>query len=339
MKLQKFELNPILSPNSANSWEDLVVCNPGAWYEDGKFYMLYRAAGDDKEHVIRFGLAVSSDGYNFERVSNQPAFGPSIDGEDSGCIEDPRIVKYDDYFYVTYAFRPTAPGRYWEFGHDEVVTQYYGDSAPKFLNKNMANTALAVTKDFQTWSRLGRITDSNLDDRDVILFPEKVNGKFAMLHRPKEWIGEEYGPKRPAIWLRFSDDMLVWNEPSNLLMSGIEGTWEEKIGGSTPPIKTDKGWFMLYHGVENGGQGYYRVGAVMLDLDDPTKIIARTKDHIMEPEFDYEIDGFYKGCVFPTGNVVVDGTLYVYYGGADKYVGVATANFDELVDYVLAQKV
>ncbi len=339
MKLIKSELNPILSPNKANDWEDLVTCNPGAWYEDGKFYMLYRAAGDDKNHVIRLGLAVSEDGFNFTRVSDQPALSPSIDGEDSGCIEDPRIVKFDDYYYVTYAFRPTAPGRYWEFGHDEVVAENYGENAPRFINDNMANTALAVTKDFQNWRRLGRITDSNLDDRDVIIFPEKVNGKFAMLHRPKEWIGEEYGPKRPAIWIRFSDDMLVWNEPSHLLMTGIEGTWEEKIGGSTPPIKTDKGWFMLYHGVENGGLGYYRVGAVMLDLEDPTKVIARTEDYIMEPEFDYEIEGYYKGCVFPTGNVVVDGTLYVYYGGADKYVGVATANFDELVDYVLSQPV
>ncbi|MFI3262108.1 MAG: glycosidase [Rikenellaceae bacterium] len=339
MKLLKSESNPILSPNKANDWEDLVVCNPGAWYEDGKFYMLYRAAGDDENHVIRFGLAISNDGINFVRVSDKPAFGPSIDGEDSGCIEDPRIVKFDDYFYVTYAFRPSAPGRYWEFGHDEVVTENLGENAPKFINSNMANTGLAVTKDFKIWKRLGRITESNIDDRDVILFPKKINGKFAMLHRPKEWVGEGYIPKHPAIWLRFSDDMLVWNEPSSLLMQGIEGTWEEKIGGSTPPIWTEKGWFMLYHGVENGGLGYYRVGAAMLDLDDPTKVIARTKDYIMEPEFDYEIDGFYKGCVFPTGNVVVDGTLYVYYGGADRFVGVATADFEELVDFVLAQGV
>lgn len=338
MKLIKYNANPILSPNPANDWEDLVVCNPGAWYEDGKFYMLYRAAGDDENHVIRFGLATSEDGFNFTRTSNKPCFAPSVDGEDSGCIEDPRIVKFDDYYYVTYAYRPKAPGRYWEFGHDEVKTENYGSNAPYFLNNNMANTGLAITKDFVNWKRLGRITNSKLDDRDVIIFPEKVNGKFAMLHRPKEWIGEGYGPKNPAIWLQFSDDLLVWNEPSHLLMQGIDGTWEEKIGGSTPPIKTDKGWFMLYHGVENGGLGYYRVGAVMLDLDDPTKVIARTKDFIMEPEFDYEIEGYYKGCVFPVGNVVVDGTLYVYYGGADKYVGVATANFENLINFVLEQK-
>ena len=160
-----------------------------------------------------------------------------------------------------------------------------------------------------------------------------------MLHRPKEWIGPQYGPKHPAIWLRYSDDLLVWNEPSHLLIEGIDGGWEEKIGGSTPPLKTDKGWLVLYHGVENGGCGYYRVGAMMLDLNDPTKVLGRTKDWILEPEFSYEIDGFYKGCVFPTGNVIVGDTLYVYYGGADKYVGVATANVDELVTFILTQKV
>ena len=102
---------------------------------------------------------------------------------------------------------------------------------------------------------------------------KKINGKYAMLHRPKEWIGEEYGVSKPAVWIRFSDDMLVWNEPSTMLIDGIDGGWEEKVGGSTPPLKTDRGWLVLYHGVENGGLGYYRVGVVMLDLEDPTKII------------------------------------------------------------------
>ena len=335
MKLNKYSGNPILSPLERNSWENLIVCNPGAWYENGVFYLLYRAAGDDENHVIRFGLATSNDGFNFKRVMDTPCFGPSIEGPDSGCVEDARIVKFDDYFYVTYAFRPFPPGQYWRFAHDEVLTRDMGDNAPDFLKRNIANSALAITKDFKKWRRLGRITQSHLDDRDVILFPEKINGKYAMLHRPKEWVGEGFGPKYPAVWIRFSNDLLNWDEPSKVLIEGIEGSWEEKVGGSTPPIKTDKGWFVLYHGVENGGKGYYRVGAMMLNLNDPTKVIARTKNFLMEPEHYYEIEGFYKGCVFPTGNVVKDGILYVYYGGADKYVGVATADFNELVDKLL----
>jgi len=339
MKLRKFSGNPILRPLETNSWENLIVCNPGAWYENGTFYLLYRAAGNDKDHVIRFGLATSKDGYNFKREMNVPCFGPSTEGPDSGCVEDARIVKFDDYYYITYAFRPFPPGQYWRFEHDEVLTPEMGENAPVSLRNNTANSALAITKDFKEWRRLGRITQPNLDDRDVIIFPEKINGKYAMLHRPKEWVGEEYGPKYPAIWIRFSDDLLNWNEPSKVLIEGIDGGWEEKVGGSAPPIKTDKGWFLLYHGVENGGRGYYRVGALMLDLNDPTKVIARSRNFILEPEFDYELEGFYKGCVFPTGNVVKDGILYVYYGGADKYVGVATANFNELVDNLLNGKI
>ncbi|WP_258103420.1 hypothetical protein [Marinoscillum sp. MHG1-6] len=338
MKLQKHSANPILKPEPTNAWEELVVCNPGVYRDGNTFYMLYRAAGNDDEHVIRFGLATSEDGVHFERQSNEPVLGPSDHGPDMGCVEDARIVKFDEYFYVTYAFRPFPPGQYWKFKHDQVLTQEHGALAPHFIKRNMANSALAMTKDFKSWIRLGRITDSNLDDRDVILFPEKVNGKFVMLHRPKEWVGENWGGhKYPAIWIRSSDDMLVWNEPSNLLLKGTPNSWEEKVGGSTPPLKTDKGWLVLYHGVETGGTGYYRVGALMLDLNDPTKIIGKTRHWIMEPEFDYEIDGYYKGCVFPTGNVIVDDTLYVYYGGADKYIGLATCNVNELIDFTLSQ--
>jgi len=338
MKLKKFEGNPILKPHPENDWENLVVCNPGVFYDNGKFYMLYRAAGDDVDHVIRFGLAESEDGKTFDRVSDKPVLGPSPEGPDMGCIEDARIVKFDDYYYVTYAFRPFPPGQYWKFKHDEVLTEDHGDHAPLFVQNNIANSALAMTKDFKNWIKLGRITQSNLDDRDVILFPEKVNGKFVMLHRPKEWIGEKYSVKNTAVRLRYSDDMLVWTEPSHMIIDGIDGGWEEKVGGSTPPLKTDKGWLVLYHGVEKGGLGYYRVGAVMLDLEDPTTVIGRTKDYIMEPEFDYEIEGYYKGCVFPTGNMIIGDTLYVYYGGADKYIGLATCNVHELIEFTLSEE-
>ena len=101
MKLKKFEGNPILSPLDSNDWESLVTCNPGVVYDNGTFYMLYRAAGNDAEHVIRLGLATSKDGFHFERVSDVPVFGPSEDGPDSGCVEDPRIVKYDTEYYLS----------------------------------------------------------------------------------------------------------------------------------------------------------------------------------------------------------------------------------------------
>lgn len=335
MKLKKYEHNPILCPNPDNGWENLVTCNPGVIFDNGVFYMLYRAAGDDPQHVIRFGLATSRDGFHFERSGDSPVFEPSADGPDAGCVEDPRIVRFGEDFYVTYAYRIHPPGQYWTFPHDVVLLPECGCEAPESLKQNIGNTGLAMTRDFRTFRRLGRITSPVLDDRDVILFPEKVGGKYVLMHRPKQYIGEEYGVEYPSIWLKFSDDLMAWEDkPSHLLITGRKGTWEEKIGGSTPPLLTDEGWLVLYHGVADGGKAEYSVGAMLLDRNDPLKVIARTKGPIMQPEHPYETDGFYSRCIFPGGNVVVDGILYVYYGAADRYVGVATCPLQELLDFL-----
>jgi len=171
-----------------------------------------------------------------------------------------------------------------------------------------------------------------MDNRDVILFPERVGGRFAMLHRPVPWVGAEYGCDCPSIWLAFGDDLLTWGD--DVLLAAPEQEWESrKLGGSTPPLLTDEGWLTIYHAV--GPDYRYRVGVMMLDREDPRRVIARSPRYIMEPEFDYETKGFYQGCVFPTGNVVVDGTVYVYYGGADRFIGCATARLQDLVDYVM----
>lgn len=333
MKLNKYEGNPILSPNPDQPWENFSVCNPGAWFENGTFYLLYRAAGDDEGHVIRFGLAVSENGVDFRRVQDFPVLSPSFDGPDAGCIEDPRIVKLGEYFYVTYAFRPLPPGRYWLNEGNDANKPFSDVKESRFMADNLTNSGLLMSKDLIQYQRLGRITKPNLDDRDVILFPERVDGQYVMLHRPKEWVGEAYGTMHPAIWISFSDDVLQWSK-SEMLMT-CEQEWERKIGGSTPPLRTEKGWLTLYHAVDD--KGIYRVGAVLLDLEDPTRILARTKHWIMEPEHEYETKGIYNGVVFPTGNVIVGGMLYVYYGGADRYCGVATANVDELLQFLLNQ--
>lgn len=332
MKLAKHSGNPILSPHPKHAWEDLAVCNPGAWYEHGTFYLLYRAAGNDKDHVIRFGLATSKDGLNFKRASTRPLLGPSLDGEDAGCIEDPRVVKIDGHYFITYAYRPYFPGQYWLQPNNEAYNPH-DKTLPAAFGENLTCSGLLLSEDLQHFRRLGRITDPTLDDRDVILFPEKINGQYALLHRPKQWVGRKYGTQHPAMWIRFSKDLLTWG-PSTMLAKGTFG-WERKIGGSTPPIKTSRGWFTTYHAVDD--KGVYRVGAMMLDLKDPRKVLARTRQPILEPEADFEWRGLYKhGVVFPCGNVVKDGVLYVYYGCADKYIGVATANFKQLVDYVFS---
>lgn len=336
MKLKKFEGNPILSPSKKNSWESLVTCNPGAWYENGTFYLLYRAAGDDEEHHIHLGLATSDDGFHFKRTSDFPVLSPTENNYDAGSVEDPRIVKFGDEFYVTYAFRPYPAGQYWKFDYDEVRQVAHSVFAPKCLAENIGNTALAVSKDLRNFKKVGRLTEPSLDDRDVILFPEKINGRYYMLHRPKNYVGGQYGTEYPAIWIKSSDDLMAWNVGSRLLLKG-EQPWEVKVGGCCPPLRTDEGWLVIYHGVSN--DFVYRVGACILDIDNPERVLYRTKDFIMEPETDFERNGLYKwGVVFPTGNVIVDGTLYVYYGASDQYCCVATANLKDLLDFIKNNK-
>ncbi|MCL2127803.1 MAG: hypothetical protein FWH38_06070 [Treponema sp.] len=329
MKLVKFSGNPILSPNPENAWEDLCVLNPGVIYDEAneRFVMLYRAAGSDREHFIHLGLAYSRDGINFTRCLDTPVLSPTPDSSDSGCVEDPRIIKMGEYYYITYAARAYPPGQYWR--DDKLTIGDRPPEAPWFVRANNSLTHLCMTKDFINFKKLGRITDSRLDDRDVIIFPEKIGGRYARLSRPMEWCGKGFPCKNPSIWLSFSDDMLEWDKPV-FLMQG-ERPWEDKkIGGSCPPVKTGKGWLHIYHGVSSADD-VYRAGAVMLDLNDPLKIIGRTADFIIEPEFDFEVNGHYSGCVFPTANVVKDNVLYVYYGAADKYVCAATAPLDKFL--------
>lgn len=335
MLLKKYAGNPVLKPCAEREWESRCVLNPAVIYDDAseEFVMLYRAAGNDARHQIRLGLATSKDGVHFERRSENPIFESGHSEPDGGCIEDPRLIKLGDMYYLTYASRAYAPGRYWlpearltPIFTDE--TDVRGEELPAFARENITVTYLAATKDFRTYKKFGRITESSVDDRDAFLFPEKIGGRYVMISRPKF---PDAGVKMPSIWISFGNDLIEYGQPE-LLMTG-ETWWEtQRIGGGTPPIRTDKGWFMLYHGVDD--KGVYRVGAVLMDLEDPRKIIARTKDFIMQPEEEFELCGIYEGCVFPTGTVVKDGTLYVYYGCADTYIGLATCNFDELLGYL-----
>ncbi len=335
MKLTRYSGNPILCPNPANAWEAMVSTNPGAWYDEDahQVTLLYRAAGDDEEHRITFGLATSHDGYHFERQSHQPVFAPSLDGFDAGCVEDPRIIKMGDWYYVTYAFRPFPPGRYWlNTDHIAYRPMDCPDDFPWALRNNETSTGLALTRDFRAWIRAGRMTDPTVDDRDVILFPEKIDGDYWMLHRPVNWVGEQYGTEYPAIWISRSKDLLSWHA-SKLLAKGAFDWENKKIGGNTPPIKTPYGWLTLYHAV--GADKRYRLGALLLDLHDPSIARYRSYDWLLQPEEYYETEGYYPGVCFPCGKVVIDGTLFVYYGGADKYVGLATCKLDELLEYLL----
>jgi predicted GH43/DUF377 family glycosyl hydrolase len=332
-RLERHPSNPILKPNPRNAWEALVTTNPGAWYDEESrtVYLLYRAAGIDKEHRIHLGLATSKDGAAFERVSDEPVLSPGSLGLDGGCVEDPRIVRIDGWYYVTYAARPFPPGQYWVKNPHTAVPDSLPQDTPWLVKNNSTATYLALSKDLRTYIRAGRMTDPKVDDRDVYIFPEKINGKFYMLHRPMNWVGPQYGTEYPAMWISEATDLLCWENPR--LLAKAEFPWENrKIGGNTPPIRTRLGWLTLYHAV--GTDKLYRLGALVLDEKDPSIVRYRTRDWILQPETSYELEGPYPGVCFPCGKVVIDGKLFVYYGGADKYVGLATCRLDDLLDYL-----
>ncbi len=327
MKLHKWKNNPILKPTGKGDWEKIAVLNPSAWYENGKVYLLYRASGEMDDWKIYLGLAESKDGFHFERVSDKPVFSPAEKGFDAGCIEDPRIVKFGDTFYITYAARAIPPNTFWN-----------GKAKPdpslkaRTWSENLTRSGLAKSKDLRSFERLGPITGDDVDDRDAVIFPEMINGKYVMIHRPAEWIGEKYGCEKSSIWMNFSDDLIHWE--NEFLLCQPQFNWEyKKIGGSCPPIKTEEGWLTLYHGVDK--KHVYRVGVMLLDLNNPKRIIARAPDFILEPEYKFEKKGYVNNVVFPCGNVVINDELFVYYGGADTVCCVATKKMKDILKFVL----
>jgi predicted GH43/DUF377 family glycosyl hydrolase len=334
MKLKRYEGNPILAPHPDHPWEDLAVFNPAAWYDEARreVLLLYRAAESHPDYKCYFGLATSRDGYHFERVSDQPVLGPSGDGLDGATIQDPRMIKMGDWYYVTYACRHFSFGQFWI---PEVRQRYVAPDCPpdfpRYLRTNATLTGLALTRDFRTWIRAGPLTDPTLDDRDVILFPEKINGRYVMIHRPLEWVGEAYGTAHACAWISSASDLLGFRQ-SRLLIKN-KYPWEaNKLGVNTPPLKTPHGWLTLYHAV--GPDKFYRLGALLLDLHEPGRVLHRTPDWLMQPETDYEIEGYYRGVCFPCGAVVMGGMLFVYYGAGDRYCALATCDFQELIDHL-----
>jgi beta-1,2-mannobiose phosphorylase / 1,2-beta-oligomannan phosphorylase len=330
MLFTKYKKNPILAPKKGSKWEGHAVCNPGAIRHKGKVYMLYRASGETDVYRIYFGLAVSENGYDFKRVSDKPNY-TGHHGFDSGCVEDPRIVKMaDGYYYITYAGRVTP---FTSFVLGEKAE--FPEGAPKSMTENYTRTGLMRTKNFKDYENLGAITPDNIDDRDVVIFPEKIKGKYVMFRRPAHWVGKKYGTDKPGMWISYSKDLKNWS--GDKLLAKPATDWDYcKIGASTPPIKTRHGWLVMYHGVDK--KRIYRQGLMLLDLNDPTKILSRPPDFIMEPTEKWEITGVEHDVVFAVGNLVIGDKLFVYYGGADKVIGVATAKMKDVMDYVLKYK-
>jgi predicted GH43/DUF377 family glycosyl hydrolase len=260
--------------------------------------MVYRAQGEDD--VSRLGYAVSSDGYHVDYRSDSPIFSPAQDVEALGC-EDPRITRVGDKYYMCY----TAYGRY----------QRWHDTNSKMRLAQVAITSIPVGHFLnRKWNWRARVYPfAQVDSKNSVLFPKKFKGKYVLYHRIS-----------PHIWMACSPSLEDWSKSNHAIVMSPRERWEaRKIGAGPPPIETKHGWLFVYHGVSESFS--YRLGIALVDPNDPKKIV-RSKKPILEPREDYE-----NGIVFTCGAVVLDDTVFVYYGADDRVIGVATADISELL--------
>lgn len=324
-ELDRLPQNPVLSPIASSWWESEAVFNPAAAYEDGRVHLLYRALGTDG--VSRIGYASSADGIHFDERLPYPVFTPSRDfttthagrvypalsyntqtyasGGGWGGSEDPRIVHVDDNMYMTF-------------------TAFDGWG---FLR--MAMSSISV-KDFIAkkwkWNAPVLLSPPNEINKNWLIFPEKIQGKYAVLHSVT-----------PQIKIEYVDSLEQFDGKTFIKGStrsgGRPGHWDNIVrGAGAPPLKTKAGWLLLYHGFdERHPEVGYKVGAMLLDLQDPTRILYRSSAPILESKEWYEND-WKPGVTYASGAVIVSQDLLVYYGGGDKHIAVAKINLDMFLE-------
>lgn len=297
--------NPILKPIPENEFESRLVFNPAAIDAEGSVHIVYRAMGADNTSTM--GYARSEDGLTVDERLPVPIYGPRADFEmkragptdNSGC-EDPRTSVIDNTVYMTYtAYDSVTPPQ-------GAVTSIPLDDF--------------IAKRFDNWSEPVIVTPSGVDDKDLALLPDKVDGKFLLYHRISGRICADLM------------DGFTPGEPVSRcieIMGPREGMWDAaKVGIAGPPLKVDGGYLMLYHGVSHRKR--YRVGAALLD-ESGMQVVARTADPVFEPVAEYELMGEIPNVVFPCGAVIRGDTIYLYYGGADTVVGVATGSLSRIL--------
>jgi predicted GH43/DUF377 family glycosyl hydrolase len=302
----RFKENPILSPISGHDWESEHVLNPAAIEIDGEVNILYRAIGPENTSVE--GLATSKDGVHIDSRLSEPIYIPRADFElkhggptdNSGC-EDIRAVIISDRIYLTYT------------AYDSVV-------APRVAESSISLDEFKA-RQFDQWTLPELISPEGIDDKDAAIFPEKISHRYMILHRISGHICADY-----VASLNFRKEKLT---RCIQVIGPRPGMWDsEKVGIAGPPIKTPAGWILFYHAITL--EHHYSLGAALLDLKNPTRVLGRTSQPIMTPVEQWEREGWINNVIFPCGQVVRGDTLYLYYGGADQAVGVATLSIEEL---------
>lgn len=298
----RYKKNPILTKNDV-PYTVATVHNAGVVKYNDEYIMLFRSHLLNGRSVI--GIARSKDGYKF-KVDEEPFLTPSSDGEfgeyEEYGVEDVRISQIDADFLLTYSA----------------------------YSRHGVRIGLAKTQDFKTVERISLITQSDL--RNVVIFPEKINGQYVRLDRPHSEISKW------SIWISYSPDLIHWGN-SKVIIKPETYHWDEmKIGPGATPIKTDRGWLNIYHGVfETMAGAVYRLGVALHDLNDPSKILGVSDEWILQPEDPWEITGYVSNVVFTCGAVAEDENVKIYWGGADSVMCVGNAKINDLIDLCLTK--
>jgi beta-1,2-mannobiose phosphorylase / 1,2-beta-oligomannan phosphorylase len=319
--LLRHAVNPVISPTMGSEWDEVGTFNPAAVEDDqGNVHLVYRAVGNDG--VSRFGYAKSYDGRDFSEKSPYPIFAMQnprsapkkyepmmfASGGSWGGCEDPRTVRIDGKVYVTFnAFDG------WDFIRMAVVSI---DEKDFFNNK-------------WKWSRPMLISPPKQINKNWVLFPEKVNGKFAILHSIS-----------PRVQIDYVDRLEDLERGSKVIKSHFgqkapRSSWDTYLrGAGAPPILTEKGWLLLYHATEKHEPHKYKLGAMLLDKENPEVIVATSPGPILFSNNWYEND-WKPGVVYASGAVVRDDNLMVYYGGGDKHICIAHTPLNELLNWMV----
>jgi len=301
--IERYKGNPILTKTDI-PYAVETVHNAGITRYDGRIVMLFRSHLRNGRSII--GIATSDDGFKFT-VGPKPFMVPSTEGRfaeyEAYGVEDPRICCIDGDYLITYSAYSTHGVR----------------------------IALARTRDFESIERVSLITQADM--RNVVIFPERFNGRYARLDRPHS----EISPW--SVWLSWSPDLIHWGD-SEVVMKPVPYHWDEsKIGPGATPIRTDRGWLCIYHGVfETMDGAVYRLGVVLHDLTNPAKILGVSDEWVLSPQDPWELTGYVHNVVFTCGAVEDgEGSVIIYWGGADTVMCAGTARLNDLVELCLSK--
>jgi predicted GH43/DUF377 family glycosyl hydrolase len=334
----------IVLKKTALVFEEDGVLNPAVIKEGNDTHMFYRAVR--KGNYSSIGYCKLSGPLNVVERNDAPLLISEFNYESQG-VEDPRIVKIDNVYYLSYtAYDGINALGALATSKDLKTFEKKGIIVPQLsfeVFQHLAQSKGDVNEKYFRISKQDQLLKKIQDkvflwDKNLIFFPRRINGKLTFLHRIRPGIQIVAVNELEDLTKEFWDDYFL-HFKEHILMDSVYDHEAGYIGGGCPPIETKEGWLLIYHGVHDTPTGYvYTACAALLDLANPGKEIARLPYALFHPEYEYELTGYVNNVCFPTGTVLIDDILYIYYGAADENIACVSVSFTGLIKELLANK-